>query len=96
MPTDRRLGYEAQNTSWQEEARKQAQPAERLLGSSIIQGMNYNISNPYATGIGYNPVGTSRMYNPLGNVSQSDIESERIREIEKSKWNRVSNNKPWI
>lgn len=87
MPEDRRLGYEAQVQSWQEAARNQAQPAERLLGSSVMSGMNYNISTPY---------GTSRLYNPLGNVGISDIELQRQAEIEKSKWGRVNAQRPWI
>jgi hypothetical protein len=87
MPTERRLGYEEQIQSWQEQARKLSTPAERRLGSSTFGTINLGISTPY---------GTSQLYNPQGNIGTSDIELERAAAIERSKWNRVGAQRAWI
>jgi hypothetical protein len=98
IPTERRYNWEDQRAGWQEKARDLGIEAERQLGSATLnekQDMLGNIINPYKQGITYNASNVSPLYNvnqkgTSGYVATGDIALDRLKEIEKSKWDRVS------
>ena len=87
LPTQRELSYNEQIATWQNQAQPLGMAAERRLGSSTLGTLNVGISTPY---------GGRNIYSPTGNVSTGDIASQRIKEIEKSRWERVLKYHPFL
>ena len=87
LPTQRELSYNEQIATWQNEAQPLGTAAERRLGSSTLGTLNVGISTPY---------GGRNIYSPTGNVTTSDIELQRLKAIEESKWGRVSKYRPFL
>lgn len=88
LPTARKLGYEEQIADYQQRAGVFGTKAERELGSEAITGLS---TSTFGT-----PYGTRQLYKPRGTTTVGDIQLERLAEIEKSKWDRVSAYKSYI
>lgn len=94
MQQQRRYNWEDQRAGWQEAARDLGTAAERQLGSTKMPGFE-GLANPYGNGITYDSNNKSSLYLPHqegkeGYVGTGDLDLERIKELEKAKWDAVS------
>ena len=81
VPQQRRLDFEQTADQFETQGRQLGTAAERKLGSSALTGMNFGqFTTPY---------GQRTLYNPMGNIQTGDLELDRLRAIEQSKWDRV-------
>ena len=88
IPMQRRLDYADKVANWQQTAAESGIKAERDLGSSAISGVDFGkLATPY---------GDADVYKPQGNVSIGDVDLQKKKAIEESKWNRVSAYKLYI
>jgi hypothetical protein len=91
IPEQRRLGYEADIGNIQASARDMAIAAERRLGTANVPGFG-SITTPYGTQNLYDP----KQLGQEGYVHTGDIELDKIKEKERSVWDRVSRYRPYI
>jgi hypothetical protein len=79
---DRRLAYEQKTADWQDLANRYGTEAERNLGSSTIQGIDFGrLSTPY---------GDHNVYNAKGNVGIGEFDLSKKYNIEKKTWESVT------
>ena len=87
VPNARRLDYTGNVAAYQSQANKLGTAAERQLGSAGISDVNFgSYSSPY---------GDVNLFNKQGNVSTGDLELQRIKAIEQSKWSRIKEQSPF-
>jgi len=100
MAQQRRMDWEDKSAVWQERARDLGTEAERELGSGRTPHY-LGLANPYEVGVNgkrveYNPTSTRALYLPAQTNDDEYVKTgesglRKIRDVEKSKWNRLSN-----
>lgn len=82
LQTEREMDYKDKVAGWKSDAQKIGLASERLLGSSTINSLDLgSITTPFET---------SKLYNTAGTTSTGDLELDKIKAIEKSKWERIN------
>lgn len=87
LPNERRLNYDENVALYQSKAGQLGTAAERQLGSGGISSLNFG---SYST-----PYGGVSLFNKQGNVTTGDLELQRIKAVEQSKWNRIKEQSPF-
>lgn len=100
IPQDRRYTWDAQRASWEGSARNLGIEAERKLGSANVPGFA-GVIDPYKSGYTFragqlSPLYKTRTSSQEGYVKTGDYELDKLKEIEKSKWDRVAKYRPYI
>lgn len=100
LPTERRYNWEDARADWQERSRDIGTAAERQLGSANIEGVE-GLADPYGGGTTYDKTRTSALYKPSqqgeeGYVATGDLELQRLKELEKAKWDKVGKYRAYI
>lgn len=90
LPTTRQAGWEEQEAGYLQRSRELGLESERALGTEAIKKIDFGkITTPYRT----TPLYTRPIDSPH---EPGDIRLEKKRELEKSKWDRVSAYRPYI